>query len=302
MVLRRHGHRREDRRRRSRAVRSAGGARVVLAAAPGETDARVADGVALHLIDGHLSGMALDELDETAALPGGNLDVGDFAEALEEGAKLVLGDVAGKTTDEDSGVVGVGELVHRLRGTIVTHRRSTHGVHAHLRRTTGHRRGITGTDTLGGSGGDAHGTVTAVNALHLGQSTVLILLVRKTNEAVATRHAADGVGHDLSGLARREARLEQRDQDVFVDLGAEITDEDGVLRATVITRWTSVRLSIIVSDHVPSVGETATGSPVELERTSAVRDLSAVEGQSLGSGSWVLELNEAVASVTIQPC
>lgn len=43
---------------------------------PAQTDARVADWVALHLFDGHLGGE--------------NLDVCDLAEALEEGTELAL--------------------------------------------------------------------------------------------------------------------------------------------------------------------------------------------------------------------
>lgn len=101
------------RRGRGRAVRSAD-ARVVLGATPRQTDARVSDGVALHLVDGHLGRVAMDELDKAAALAGRDLDVGDFAESLEERAKLVLGDVAGEATDEDSRVVGISELIHRL--------------------------------------------------------------------------------------------------------------------------------------------------------------------------------------------
>jgi hypothetical protein len=56
--------------------------------------------------------MAVDKLNETAALARRNLDVGDLAKALEEGTQLILGNVAGQTTNEDRGVVGVGELVH----------------------------------------------------------------------------------------------------------------------------------------------------------------------------------------------
>ena len=43
---------------------------IVLRSTPGETDARIADGIALHLIDCHLSGVALDELNEATALSG----------------------------------------------------------------------------------------------------------------------------------------------------------------------------------------------------------------------------------------
>lgn len=84
---------------------------VVLRTAPRQTDTGVANRISLHLVDRHLSGVTVDELDKTTALSGRDLDVGDLAEALEERAELVLSDVARQTTDEDSGVVGVGELV-----------------------------------------------------------------------------------------------------------------------------------------------------------------------------------------------
>ena len=120
------------RRRGGGAVRGAN-TRVVLRSTPGEADARVPDGVPLHLIDGHLCSVAVNELDEAAALARRNLDVGDFAEALEERAKLVLSDVARQTADEDSGVVGVRELVHGLHWielllvVILRHRPATNG-------------------------------------------------------------------------------------------------------------------------------------------------------------------------------
>lgn len=226
--------------RGSRSVGAASRTGVVLGTAPAQTDTGVTNGVALHLVDGHLSSVALDELDETTALARGNLDVGDLAEALEEGAELILGDVARKTTNEDGGVVGVGELVHGLRSTVEAHGGTAHrGVHAG---GAGHAAHVGSTDTrtlvLGGSGGDAHGAVAAVDALHLGESTLLVVLIGETDETIATGHAADGVGHDLGGLARGEAALEKGDKNVFVNLWAKITNEDGVLGATVITAGT----------------------------------------------------------------
>jgi len=83
-VVRRHAHGGVDWRWRRRAVGGASGARVVLRAAPAQTDTRVTNGVALHLVDGHLSSVALNKLDEAAALSWRDLDVGDLAEALEE--------------------------------------------------------------------------------------------------------------------------------------------------------------------------------------------------------------------------
>lgn len=106
-------------RRRSWAVGSAD-ARVVLRTTPAETDTRVANGVALHLVDGHLGGMAVDKLDETAALSRRNLDISNLTKALEERTELVLGDVARETANKDGGVVGVGELVHLGSGIVAT--------------------------------------------------------------------------------------------------------------------------------------------------------------------------------------
>ena len=113
-------------------------ARVVLRAAPAEANTRVANGIALHLIDGHLRGMTVDELDKATALARGDLDIGDLAKALEERAQLILSDIAREATDEDSGVVRVSELVH-LRGrveTTVTKTSTTRGATAVLHTTT----------------------------------------------------------------------------------------------------------------------------------------------------------------------
>lgn len=137
------------RRRRGRAVRSAH-ARVVLRASPREADTRVANGVTLHLVDGHLGGVAVDELDEAATLARRDLDVGDLAEALEERPQLILGDVAREATDEHGSIVRVRELVHshgvEARATLLVaevrllaHPLVTHGTvwHGALRRHHG---------------------------------------------------------------------------------------------------------------------------------------------------------------------
>jgi hypothetical protein len=139
--------------------------------------------------------VALDELDETAALAGRDLDVCDLAEALEERAELILGDVATKTANENGGVVRVGELVHWLGSTVETKRRGTHAVHANgTARHTAHGSG-TGVLVLvlGGGSADAHGSVAAVNALHLGKGTLLVCLIGEADETVTTRKAADRV-------------------------------------------------------------------------------------------------------------
>lgn len=236
----------------SRSVGGSSGTRVVLGASPGQTDAGVSDGVTLHLVDGHLSGVALDELNKATALSGWDLDVGDLPEALEERAELVLSDVARKATDEDGGVVGVSELVHWLGGTVVADRGGTHGVHArgHVASHGGARHTAHGTRwsttarlVLGGCSGDSHGAVAAVDALHLGESALLVSLIGEANESVATRHAGNWISHDLGRLARWESGLEKGDQNIFVDLWAKIANKDGEFRAAVITTLVSQQRS-----------------------------------------------------------
>lgn len=292
-----HAHRREDRGRRCRAIGSASRARVILATAPRKADPRVSNRITLHLVDGHFGGMTLDELNKTAALSRRNFDVGDFAKALEERTKFVLSDVSGKTSNEDSGVIRVSKLIHWLRSSIVAHRGGTHGIHGELLGSAWHRRSV-GTNALRSSSGNAHRPVATVDTLHFGQGTVLVLLVGEADEAISARHAADRIGHDLGRLARRESGLEERDQDIFIDLWSKITDEDGVLRSAVVTiKSQSHDHSRDITEYKPSVSKSTTRGPVELERTGAVRDLSAVQRKSLRSSSRGLELDEAVASI-----
>lgn len=229
----RHTHGWVDRWWRRRTVGGTSRTRVVLATSPAETNARVSDGVALHLVDGHLSCMTLNELHEATTLSRWDLDVGDFTKALEERPKLVLGDIAGETTNEDGGVVRIGELVHGLRSAIVSNGRLAHVVdvsaHTLLRPLTRHtthasRPSPTGL-VLRCGGRDPHRTVAAVDTLHLLQSALLVTLVGEADESVSTGHATDWVCHDLGGLARWKAVLEERDQDVFVDLRTEVADK-----------------------------------------------------------------------------
>lgn len=242
-VLRRHAHSWAERHwwRWRRAVWGASWTGVVLGTTPAKTDTRVADRVALHLVDGHLGGVTLDELDETASLAWGNLNVSDFTEALEERAELILGDVAGKATDENRGVVRVSELVHGLRSAIVVaHGGSTHGIHAHVGAawTLGHAHS-TGTAgatalVLGGSSADAHGAVSAVDALHLSEGLLLVLLAGEPNETVAAGHATDGVGHDLGGFGGGVLVLEELNEDELGHFWTQVSDEDAEFGTTFI--------------------------------------------------------------------
>lgn len=286
------GHAHVVRGRRGGAVGSTN-ARVVLRTSPAEAHARVTNGVALHLVDGHLGSVAVDELNEAAALARRDLDIGDLTEALEEGSELVLSDVARKATNEDGGVVGVSELVHlsgRVKTTIAEALHATSIPHLLLRHTAHHGTAVVVslttkavvTTVLGGSSRDTHGSVAAVDTLHLNKSTLLVVLVGEANETIATALARHGVGHDLGRLARRESSLEERNQDVLVDLGAKVANENAVLGATII----------------PSVNETTTRSPVKLEGALAVRNWLSVHAEGVGSGFRGLEFNKAIPSIT----
>lgn len=207
-MLWRHSHRWVNRWWRSWSVWCSSRTGVVLATSPGKSDAGVANRVALHLVDSHLGSMSLNELDEAATLARWDLDVGNLSESLEEGAEFILCDVARETADEDRGIVWVGELVHRLRCTIITHGWSTHGVHAHLgvhaltllAHVSAHVV-ATAALILWSGRGDPHWAITTVNALHLSKSTLLVHFVGKSDESISTRHSADRISHDLSRLA-----------------------------------------------------------------------------------------------------
>lgn len=90
--------------------------RVVLRSAPREPNARVSNWVPLHLVDSHLSSVAMDELDEAAALSRRDLHVSDLAKSLKEGPEFIFRDITGEATNKNSRVVWVRELVHRLHG------------------------------------------------------------------------------------------------------------------------------------------------------------------------------------------
>lgn len=265
------------------AVRGTSRTGIILAASPRQAYARVANRIALHLVDGHFSRVALDKLDETTSFARRNLDIGNLAEALEERAEFVLGDIAGKATNEDGGVVWVSKLIHRLRGTIEAHGRGTHWIaHANVA-SHGHATWPRGGLVLRSGSGNAHRTVSAVDTLHLGQSTLLITFISEPDKSVATRHAGDWIRHDLRRFSGLELVLEQRHQNIFIDFRAKIAYKDRVFRATIITAL---------------VSKPATRSPVELENTVGVWDHAAVEAQGFSSSLRVGEIHEAVPSVT----
>jgi len=200
-----------DRWRWGRSVRSACRSTVVLRSSPAESDSRVSNRITLHLVDGHLGSVSLDKLDEATTLTRRDLDVCYLAKPLEEGSQLILGNITRQSTNEDSGVVRVSELVHRLLTTVLTphwwvvHRARTAAVaHVVAVRTTG-TAGTAGTAGTPGTtvttvttvsgmtttwhthlhicgatlvlwcgSRDSHGSVAAIDALHLAQGTLLV--------------------------------------------------------------------------------------------------------------------------------
>lgn len=91
------------------------------------------------------------------------------------------------------------------------------------------------------SSADPHGSVAAIDTLHLLKSTLLVTLLGEANETVSAGLASVGVGHDLGRLARWEASLEERHQDVLGDLRAKVANEDGELRAAVVAVFKAIR-------------------------------------------------------------
>ena len=91
-------------------------------------------------------------------------------------------------------------------------------------------------------------------------------------------------------------------------LRSEVSDEDGVLGAAVITGEMSDRYfktalqakSCPGIENVPSVDQATAGGPVQLEGAARVRDRRAVERQSSSSGLVGREFDETVSGTSIQ--
>jgi hypothetical protein len=233
-------------------------------------------------------------LDEAATLARRNLHIGNLAETLEERAKFVLSDVARQTSDKDSSVVWISELIHLSRRIEASVGKALHSAAIPnwllLRHAAAHH-GTTVVVTvttesviaavLRCRSGDAHWAVATVDTLHLDKSTLLVVLVGEPDETVATTLAGHGVGHDLGRLARGESSLEKGDEHIFVNLGTEITNKDTILRTAVIT----------------AINEATTRSPVELEVTRGVGNGLTVQVKSLGRSVGRRELDKAVSGV-----
>ena len=262
---------------RSGTIRSSSRARVVLRSTPGETDTRVSDRITLHLVDRHLCRVALHKLNKTATFAGGNLDISNFAKALEEGTEFVFRHITTQSTHKHSRIVRIRELIHGLRAAVVSERQS-HGSHHHS--VVGHD-GLGIAIVLGDGGADSHRSVSAVDSLHFGQSAVSFRFIAESHKAVTTGLAGHGIGHDLGGLARLVSNLEERDEHVLGDFWAEITDKDAVFGASI----------------VATILQASAAGPIQFECTIGIGDRGSVVGQGLCSGLRTHEIDEAVSSV-----
>ena len=191
--------------------------------------------------------MALDELNETTPLSRWDLDIGDLSKSLEEGAEFIFSYIAGKTANEDGSVVGIGKLVHGLGSAVVPNRRITHRVctahhlatwtalsATHAGRATGHTTRPSASLVLWSCRGDTHGTIAAVNTLHLLKRILLVRFIREAHKAITAGHARDRIRHNLGRLARWVFVLEKRDKDVFINLRPKVTNKNGVLWPAVV--------------------------------------------------------------------
>jgi hypothetical protein len=185
--------------------------------------------------------VTLDELDEAAAFSGGDLDVGDFAEALEEGAQLIFRNVPRKSSDKNGGIVRIGKLIHGLLLLLLAvegHWRTSHGGWVHRAASARHSHSTRTTRAalvLWCCRRNTHGSVSTVYTLHFAESSLLINFIGEADKAIATRHAGDGVSHNFGGFAWWEAALKEGNEDEFVDFWAEITNKDGIFGPAVIT-------------------------------------------------------------------
>lgn len=175
--------------------------------------------------------MPLHKLDKATPFPRRNLDVCDLSKPLEKRAEFVLSDIPREPPNEYSCIVRVSKLIHRLRSTIISDRRSTHRIHSNRAR---HTSRSTACLIFGGRSGYAHRSVATINTLHLCQSSLLIHFVRKTNETVPSRHSAHRISHNLSGLARGKSRLKEWDKNIFIHFRSKVANKDWVFRTTVI--------------------------------------------------------------------
>ena len=135
-------------------------ARVVLGSTPAETHTGIPNRIALHLVDGHLGSVTMNKLNEAAALARRNLNIGDFAKALEERAKLVFCNVARQSSHKDGSVVWVGKLIHlrgRVEGVV------GEALHTRAGSTTPHLLGRHSTTTTATAAAAHHRTLWAVS-------------------------------------------------------------------------------------------------------------------------------------------
>lgn len=131
-------------------------------------------------------------------------------------------------------------LIFRLRS-------SSNGVHpdwAALHVTHATRRRWTAARILRSGRGDTHGSIPSVHALHLLQSFGLHVRVGKADEAVATRHASDVIGHNLGGFARWILRLEEEIMEM------QLLDPGGIAEKAVENLPTATKIWSRLATHI----------------------------------------------------
>ena len=216
---------------RSRAKRAGSRSSVGSVLTPAAFDRPSVHHLPLQLDDSH-SGMLVGvELDECEATVGLHADLGEIADGLEEGNKIRLRAVGHKIADIDSGVV-CGRLLDdgfiRKWPTLEVDR-GRGAASPTLTGTAGHGCPL----SLLVGPVDANGTRPEPFAIHGGDSLFGVGLVSEGKEPVATRLARVHVPHDTR-IREGAERAERLGEDIVVDFGDEVADEDVIVVARVL--------------------------------------------------------------------
>lgn len=100
------------------------------------------------------------------------------------------------------------------------------------------------------------------------QSSLLVTLIGEAHESVTARLSSRSIRHNLRGLARGEASLEERDEDELVHLRAEVSNEDRELRTTFVAVVRESVLSLTRREG-DQEGQHTVDQPVHRQRPSS---------------------------------
>ena len=220
-------------RRRTHAARTEPSTTIRPVLPPAALDRAAVDHLTLELDDGHRGVLMRIKLDESEATVRLHADLREVANRLEEGDEIGLSRVRDEVADVDGGVIrgslGYHGLV-RERPTLEVHRRWGPSAHA-----SAHGGGAAASCALSLLVGpvDADRARAKPLAIHSGDGLFSIGLVAEGKETVATRLAGVHVPHDAR-IREGAERTERLGEDVVVDLGAEVADEDVVVVARVL--------------------------------------------------------------------